>query len=87
VSDQEIKLGPGAITVIGRLCPFLVDPCLSVEPLFGLGVVCFDPALWTRQTSNHTFCRLIDIQDNLYILIVMYKIQKYIYSINNIFNV
>ena len=68
MSGQENVLGPGAITVIGRLCPFVVDPCLSVGPLFGLGVVCFDPAnLWTRQTSNHTFCRLGYIQDNLYI--------------------
>jgi len=83
---KKNNLGPDAITVIGRLCPFVVDPCLSVGPLFGLGVVFFDSAyLWTRQTSNHTFCRLRDIQDNLYILIVTYKIQKCIYSINNIF--
>ena len=79
VSGLENVFGPGAITVIGRLCPFWVDPCLSVGPLFGLGTCVFDPTnLWTRQTSNHTFCRLRDIQDNLYILIVMFKIQKYI---------
>jgi len=41
VSGQENVLGPGAITVIGRLCPFWVDACLSVGPLFGLGVVFF----------------------------------------------
>ena len=77
MSGQENNLGPGAITVIGSLCPFRVDPCLSVGTLFGLGVVFFEPTnLWTRQTSNHTFCRLRDIPDNLYILIVMYKIQK-----------
>jgi len=85
VSGQENVLRPGAITVIGRLCPFWVDPCLSVGPPLALGVVLFDPTnLWTRQTSNHTFCKLRDIQGNLYILIVMYKIQKCIYSINNI---
>ena len=37
MSDQEKNMGPGGITVIGRLCPFVVDPCLSVGPLFGLG--------------------------------------------------
>jgi len=55
VSGQENNLGPGAITVIDSLCPFRVDPCLSVGPLFGLGVVCFDPTkLWTRQTRYLT---------------------------------
>jgi len=39
VSDQENSLGPVAITVIGSLCPFRVDPCLSVGPLFGHGCV------------------------------------------------
>ena len=64
---------PGAITVIGSLCSFRVDPCLSVGPLFGLGVVFFLTYLWTRQTSNHIFCRLRDIQDNLHILINLRK--------------
>jgi len=85
-SDQENIFGPGAITVIGRMCPFRLDPCLSVGPLFGLGVVFFDPtSLWTRQTNNHTFCRLRNIQNNLYNSIVMYKIQNVynvVYSIN-----
>ena len=43
-------------------------------PSLALGVVFFYPTnLWTRQTSNHTFCRLRDIQDNLYILINLRK--------------
>jgi len=50
---------------------------ISGTPLWPWGLCFFDPTnLWTRQTSNHTFCRLRDIQDNLYILIVMFKIQN-----------
>jgi len=42
VSCQEKVLGPGAI-IVGRLCSHQVEPCLSVGPLFCLGVCVFWP--------------------------------------------
>ena len=74
MSAQEINLGPGAITVIGSLCPFWWILVYQWDPSLAKVFVFFDPTnLLTRQTSNHTFCRLRDIQDTMYILIVMYK--------------